>query len=583
MGKYPGNPLNLGHIAGQRRPLTLPPEARSTHLYVCGATGAGKSKFLEHLIRQDIKAWRRSKCGLLLLDPHGSLYDSVVAWLAEMGMDRPVIPIDLRRDDHTLSYNLLRKREVAEPSVIVDNLVEAMAFVWGASGTDQTPLFARWAANIIQTLYENDFTLVESIHLLGRPDLRKAMTAKLSDNVSRRDWEFANSLSARDFEAQVGSTVNRLKRFVANRNMRSMFGQVGVSLDLDRALEDGAIILVSLATEGARVSKSDAELFATLLLHDLWIAAQVRGKKKDAKPFYVYIDEFQRFISPTIAQSLDEARGFGLHLTMAHQFPKQLSDAGEHGKRLWNSVMENARTKVCFALSDPENLDPLAQALFMGTMDLDEVKHELYGTKVMGYLEEYRKAYGHAVSTTEGASSGSSEASGEGEVGSVTTVDGQITAVMESWNRHIATSTSESSSYSRTETHSESDVPMLIPVMGQELTHVQFRSLEEQKFRAMATLFDQRQRQCVVRPVGVNAPVSLFTPFVRDAMIRPESVERFVESQLEQLPYFLKADDAREQLAKREQYFADQFIEDANASLVDEPVSAKGLPAEREW
>jgi hypothetical protein len=43
---------------------------------------------------------------------------------------------------------------------------------------------------------------------------------------------------------------------------------------------------------------------------------------------------------------------------------------------------------------------------------------------------------------------------------------------------------------------------MLIPIMGKELSHVQFRSLEEQLFRSMAVLFDQLQRQGVAQLVG---------------------------------------------------------------------------------
>ena len=62
--------------------LRLTADQRATHLFVCGSTGTGKSKLLESLIRQDILAWRKSKCGLLLIDPHGSLYDSLVRWLA---------------------------------------------------------------------------------------------------------------------------------------------------------------------------------------------------------------------------------------------------------------------------------------------------------------------------------------------------------------------------------------------------------------------------------------------------------------------------------------------------------------------
>jgi DNA segregation ATPase FtsK/SpoIIIE-like protein len=47
------------------------------HMYVVGATGVGKSKFLEHVVREDIRNWRKSECGLLLLDPHGAVYDGV--------------------------------------------------------------------------------------------------------------------------------------------------------------------------------------------------------------------------------------------------------------------------------------------------------------------------------------------------------------------------------------------------------------------------------------------------------------------------------------------------------------------------
>src|SRR5258708_28770408 len=102
----PGNDLNLGLLPGRSASLQFPRTARDKHLYVCGGTGTGKSKFLENLVRQDILAWRKSKCGLLVLDPHGSLDDSLIEWLAWHKIDRPVIPIDLRQDASVASYNL---------------------------------------------------------------------------------------------------------------------------------------------------------------------------------------------------------------------------------------------------------------------------------------------------------------------------------------------------------------------------------------------------------------------------------------------------------------------------------------------
>src|SRR4051812_20400429 len=239
MPATPGNDLKLGFLTGRDATLSFPRTARDKHLYVCGGTGTGKSKFLENLIRQDIVAWRKSKCGLLVLDPHGSLYDSLVEWLAWHKIERPVIPIDLRQDDWIVSYNLLRQRKDLDPAVLVDNVTDAMAYVWGAGGTDQTPLFARWVGNIIRTLYEQKLTLIESELLIDRisKQMRYILSEDLKDKSAKQDWWFANTLSPRDFESQIGSTVNRLQRFIRNRTMRTMFGLGGPSLDLRRALD----------------------------------------------------------------------------------------------------------------------------------------------------------------------------------------------------------------------------------------------------------------------------------------------------------------------------------------------------------
>jgi hypothetical protein len=168
MRRPSGNDLLIATSLSGGEPLMLTKEQRSRHLYVTGSTGSGKSKFLEHLIRQDIMNWRESECGLLLLDPHGAIYDGLMHWLTRNShiYKRPVIPIDLRRDDWVVAYNLLRERERVAPSVVTDNLVDALAYVWGASGTDQTPLLARIATTIFQALYEHKLTLVEALKIL---------------------------------------------------------------------------------------------------------------------------------------------------------------------------------------------------------------------------------------------------------------------------------------------------------------------------------------------------------------------------------------------------------------------------------
>jgi hypothetical protein len=555
-----GNSLNIGPLTGGSRSLSLPAALRDKHLYITGATGTGKSKLLEHLIRQDIVANRASGCGMLVIDPHGSLYDSLMTWLTFTNLQRPVIPIDMREADWVVAYNVLRKRIQANPSVIVENFVQAMAHVWGQTGTDQTPLFARWAGNTLRALYEKEYTLADAMHLLtDRAHVRAAMTSGINEPITRRDWDMANALKPKEFEDQIGSTVNRLRRFLTNDVLRCVFGQTSASLDLGAALDNGSIVLVSLAREKGRVSKEDSELFATLLLTDLWTVAQERGKRGGIKPFYVYLDEFQRFVTPTIAENLDEARGFGLHLTLAHQFPKQLLNAGEHGKRVYDSVMENASSKIVFRLTDPENLEPLAHSLFMGVMDPDQIKHKLHSTKVMGYSEEIRTTHSRSTSKSTGyaehESNSCGAASGEGE-----TFDdeSELRGSSSSRSEYAAGSSGWARASQEGNTEGESEVPILIPVMGNELSHVQFRSLDEQVHQAMAALFDQKERHFTARLAGMKAPVSLRTPEVTESLVYPWRVRKYLDERLKRLPFALSTTEAMKQLKAREAQFAEQ-------------------------
>lgn len=572
-----GNDLNLGILPGAGKSLHLPRTMRDKHLYVCGGTGTGKSKFLESLIRQDILAWRKNKCGMIVFDPHGSLYDSLMRWLAWNKIDRPVVPIDLRQNDWIVSYNLLRQRKQADPQVLIDNITDAVAFVWGQGGTDQTPLFARWIGNVLRPLYEKNLTIIEAEFLLDRfgGHLRHVMTADLTDKAARQDWQFANLLNPRDLESQIGSTINRLQRFIRNQTMRATFGIPEVSLDLGRALEEGHIILVSLATERAKVSRENAELFATLLLSDLWTAAQERGKCEGVKPFYVYLDEFQRFVTPTIAENLDEARGYGLHLTLAHQFPNQLLDRGENGRRVYNSIMENASSKVVFRLTHEENLTAMAKWLFMGMMNPDEIKHELYSTKVMAYREELKEVRSESTSSGYGGGSqyGSAWGAGAGGTQSFLGDDttGDPSSVSMSQSEFGSGSYSENESWSESSSESVSYVPTLVPVLGKELSHVQFRSLEEQHHRAMAVLFDQQERFNVTRLVGMKAPVALRTPDVAKMPGSEERTRRFIDGCYGKLPFALSGGDAQKRLAER----AETIHATLTKSFAGEPSIAK--------
>lgn len=551
----PGNHLELGIVDGSGFPLKMTPEMRSTHLYICGASGTGKSKMLEHLIRQDVKHWHKSKCGALIVDPHGSLYDSLINWIAwnePYLKDVPIVPIDLRQNEWTIGYNVMRPRPAGDPAVAVHNFVQAMAYVWGADGTQNTPLFARICKEVLWALYEKRLTLVEAKYLIDR--VNKRVRTELTQGLSKHSegWAFKNALSPRDLDLQLSSTDNRFQPFLDLDKLRLMFGQNGRSLDLGKALDEGQIVIANVSTQGGLVSEEGASLFGTLLLSDLWTAAKERGKgteQGDVKPFYLYIDEFQNFVTPTIAKNLDQARGFGLHLTLANQFPRQILHAAANGPQVYDSVMANARSKIVFSLEGSENLKPLAESLFMGVMNPDEIKFKLYSRKVMDYVEETRIIQ----SESENWSDGVGEFAGSTETESV---GGAIHDGSEQdarlWNQASAMSGGTSRTSMTGGSRGKTKAPFLKPVFGEELSSIQFRSLEEQLFRAMASLFDQDQRHGVARLVGMRAPLNIVTPLVQKKPATQKMTASFLASVYEKLPFALRSEDAHKQIEERQ-------------------------------
>jgi len=549
MAVGPGNDLELGVVVGTHKSLLFPRDRRDAHLHVVGSTGVGKSKFLEHLIRQDIRNHHRSGCGLLMIDRHGSLYDGVVEWLARYDVEGnlPVVLIDLRRDDWVVSYNPLRSR-AAKKSVIASNVVDSIAHVWGSQGIADTPRFAHTSRLVVRTLYEQKLTLTEA-PLLLQPNfsrLREALTDK-ADDLDSEKWKFLNDMKPMERWGMVESSVNRFDPFVQNELLRAMFGQTGHSLDLGRALDRGYIILVSAATRNAKVAEEDAKLLATLLLSDVWTAAKERGKRGDVKPFYLYLDEFQEFVTPTIAKNLDQSRGFGLHLTLAHQFPKQLKNAGQHGQQLYDSVMENGRNKVAFHLS--YDLEDITRSLFLGTFNLDEVKHELWSTKVVGQHEETR--YATSWNNTTGNNRGSGRTlekrgADEGEEGESTGRASDVENVTE------------------IDTYADggSEGTVMIQDFGKELASVQFRTIEEQLVRAQKVLFDQQQRQCMVRLADARVPLALYTPTISPSHTSPKAVERYVRKRMRRWKFTLSAVEAQTALEAKKKDIRDRFFQE---------------------
>jgi hypothetical protein len=359
------------------------------------------------MILQDVFAWPRHRCPIVLLDPHGTLHDAILARLTAENLKRlPVIPIDLRRDDLVISYSMHRRREDTDLAVVCRACADAMLRAWGQSSTDETPRLASWLFALLTFAYERDCTLVEALVLLRDPSIRKELMAEVEHFVARTTFQSARNLQEREFQDRVESTLYRINRFLSTQLLRAMLCQTGESLDFSRVLSKGGVVLACLSTEGTKVAEEDARTLGSVILADVWLAARRRGKREEGNltPAYVYIDEVQRFLTPTVAEGLAEASGHGLHLSVACQFPSQLSNQGESGQMILDSVLANCRNKVVFQTSHPADVEMLASILYRQDVDPDQIKDETYSTKVLGHSITYLP--GFSVGTSRGSEIG---------------------------------------------------------------------------------------------------------------------------------------------------------------------------------
>jgi len=123
---------------------------------------------------------------------------------------------------------------------------------------------------------------------------------------------------------------------------------------------------------------------------------------------------------------------------------------------------------------------------------------------------------------------------------------------VETFQISTATSSGTSQTSMRGGGRGKSTVPFLRPVFGSELSSVQFRSLEEQVFRAMVALSDQQQRYGIAKLVGMRSPFSIETPIVKQMPTPKDMRDSFLTRVYKQLPFALRSTEAHKQIEARQ-------------------------------
>ncbi len=321
-------------IMGHKR-STLPAVHRSTHTYVVGQSGTGKSRALESWVMQDILAGH----GVGVIDPHGDLFHNLCCRLAAKPQVWERIVILDPLDPHwVVGFNPLEAVANLHPERLALYMTDVAIKIWNLNPT-AAPRMVWLLSNSFLALCDLGLSILDLPRFLIDREYRSSLLPKVR-NQTARDYflyEFPKSNAA--VHQWITPVLNKIGGLIFDPDIRLMF--TGESTINFREIMDRKMIFLINLPKGILGEGSSALLAAFLVAH-MQRAALARADSQNRTPFYLYLDEFQNYTTDNIKDILSESRKYALSLTLAHQYLDQLS--GE----LRSGVINTAGTLVSF-------------------------------------------------------------------------------------------------------------------------------------------------------------------------------------------------------------------------------------------
>lgn len=347
--------LGIAKGQGERR-INLPTAGRATHLFAIGGTGSGKSSFLAGLIKQDIEAGE----GVALIDPHGDLYEQTLRAIPPNRAD-DVILFEPGRGRRVPGVNFLAVPEGPLRDVQVNFVVNEFLGIFEQLYDMRVcggPMFQAYFRAALMLLIESrcpGATLLDLARVFEDRQFRDQLKAHCSDQQLVNFW--TQQAERAGGEASLNNITpyitTKLNLFTQSTLIRPIVGQTKSTIDFHRLLSRRGILLINLSK--GLLGDVDTRLLGMLMIGQIFSAAlsRITLPAKQRVPFYLYVDEFQNFLTDSVAALVAEARKFGLHLSLANQTLGQLN-ANTGRESLAEAILGNVGNLILFRLGIPD-------------------------------------------------------------------------------------------------------------------------------------------------------------------------------------------------------------------------------------
>jgi hypothetical protein len=332
----------IGADTTTKQPVTINKTVRPQGLYIVGRQGTGKSGLLENLIIQDIK----QGLGVCVIDPHhkGGITDNIIARLPA-NREKDVILQDMRDYQYPFGLNLFTCSDPTNPLAlqeVVDRVMHVFEKLF--SVTHDTPLIWEYLYNCTHTIVVNGFTMAEIPLLLIDKHCRQQLVANVKKSEVRLFWQRYDALKPDEQEERSAPTLRRVNALLQDIT-KCIVGQSKTTIDCRAISDEGKILLVKL---DSLTLGDTTNLIGSLIIAAFLNAAPTRLKKQNL--FNIYADEFQNFATEDFVKLIEEARKYGIGITIAHQNRSQLELSNKQAEIELKKRVLNVGSLVVFCV-----------------------------------------------------------------------------------------------------------------------------------------------------------------------------------------------------------------------------------------
>ncbi|MCX6791399.1 MAG: type IV secretion system DNA-binding domain-containing protein [Candidatus Gribaldobacteria bacterium] len=336
---------NEGNTFGVRR------VDRRQHTYVIGKTGVGKTALLKNMALQDIERGE----GLAIIDPHGEFVEEVLDKIPASRANDVIYfnPADL---DYPISFNILEVPDVKYKHLVASGLIGVFTKIWANVWSARMEYIL---SNCILALLDTpNTTLLSILRMLVDKDYRQKVLNNVQDPVVKSFWINEYEEWQPNFRNEAISPIqNKVGQFLNVSLIRNIVGQSKSTINIPEIMDSKKILLVNVSK--GRVGEDNAALLGSMLITKIQLAAmeRVRIPENQRTDFYLYVDEFQNFVTDSFANILSEARKYRLDLVLAHQYIGQL--ISQDNTKVRDAVFGNVGTLITFRVgaADAEFLE----------------------------------------------------------------------------------------------------------------------------------------------------------------------------------------------------------------------------------